>query len=125
MTHWYREPKRVKPMEYLQHARINFVLSCDWFAESDLLRLKAAVSKTLAERLMLGATATADHKKVLVIAPQSYPDPDYLQNPESWASIFVLPAHPRHSRSCISWGVLGFVFGWFADRTISARQVRA
>ena len=63
MTHWYREPKRVKLMEYLQHAGINFVLSADWFAESDLLRIKAAVSKTLAERLMLGATTTAAPKK--------------------------------------------------------------
>jgi hypothetical protein len=95
MTHWYREPKRVKLMEYLQHAGINFVLSSDWFAESELLKLRAAVPAPLAQRLMLGATAAADTKKVLVIAPRSYPDPSCLQNPESWAGVFVLPADPR------------------------------
>jgi hypothetical protein len=93
--------KRVKLMEHLQRAGIDFVLSSDWFAESDLSRIKAAVSAALAKRLMLGATAAADPKKVLVIAPQSYPDPDCLQNPESWAGIFVLPAHPRHKEDAL------------------------
>ena len=57
MTHWYREPKRVKLMEHLERAGIDFVLSSDGFAESDLLKLKAVVSTALAERLTLGITA--------------------------------------------------------------------
>jgi hypothetical protein len=96
MTHWYREPKRVKLMEYLQRAGIDFVLSSDWFAERDLLRLKGAVSAALAERLMLGATAAADPMKVLVIAPQSSPDQEWLRDPKPWAGIFVLPAQRPH-----------------------------
>ena len=101
MTHWYREPKRVKLMEYLQQAGINFILSSDWFAENELLKLRAAVPAPLAQRLMLGATAAADSKKVIVIAPQSYPDPKCVQTLASWGGIFVLPAHPRHKEDAL------------------------
>jgi len=96
MTHWYREPKRVKLMEHLERAGIDFVLSSDGFAESDLLKLKATVSTPLAGRLTLGTTTAGDPKKVLVIASQSYPDPDWLRNPEPWAGIFILTAHRPH-----------------------------
>jgi hypothetical protein len=96
MTHWYREPKRVKLMEHLQRSGIDFVPSSDGFAESDLLKSKAAVSTALAKRLTLGTATAGDPKKVLVIAPQNYPDPDCLRNPEPWAGIFVLPAQRPH-----------------------------
>ena len=93
MTRWYREPKRVKLMEHLEGAVIDFVLSSDGFAESDLLKLRAEVSTALAKRLTLGTTTAGDPQQVLAIASQSYPDPDWLRKPEPWAGIFVLPAH--------------------------------
>jgi len=96
MTQWYREPKRVKLMEQLERAGIELVLSSDGLAESDLQKLKAAVSTALAKRLTLGTASGRDPKKVLVIASQSCPDPEWLRNPEPWAGIFILTAHRPH-----------------------------
>jgi hypothetical protein len=100
MSHWYREPKRVKLMEHLERAGISFVLSSDGFAESDLLKLKAAVSTAIAKKLVLGTGAEGDPRKVLVIAPQN-PDANWLSNAEPWAGIFVLPAHRLHREQAL------------------------
>jgi hypothetical protein len=101
MMNWYREPKRVKLMEHLERARIDFVFNSDGFAESDLRNLKAAVPIALAKRLTLGVTAAGDSRKVLVIALQSSPDPQWLRNPEPWAGVFVLPADRSHREDAL------------------------
>jgi hypothetical protein len=100
MMHWYREPKRVKLMEHLE-AGIDFVFSSDGFGESDLRNLKAAVPISLAKRLTLGVATAGDARKVLVIALQGSPDPEWLRNPEPWAGIFVLPDHRPHREDAL------------------------
>ncbi len=93
MTHWYREPKRVKLLEHLERAGVDFVFNSDEFAESDLRNLKSTLqSSRLADRFTLGTSMSGDVRKVLIIAPRTYPDPACVQNPEPWAGIFVLPA---------------------------------
>jgi hypothetical protein len=93
MTHWYREPKRVKLMEHLERADLGFVLRSGEFSEDDLQSLRATLRPIgLAERVSLGTTDSGDPKKVLIIAPRENPDLNWLQNPEPWAGIFVLPA---------------------------------
>lgn len=52
MTHWYREPKRMKLMEPLERAGIAFVLSSDELSQGDLLNLRTVVPIGFAGRDM-------------------------------------------------------------------------
>jgi hypothetical protein len=89
MTHWYREPKRVKLMELLERANLGFVLRSGEFSEDDLQNLRATLRPIgLAERGALGTPDSGDPKKVLIIAPRENPDLNWLQNPKPWAGIF-------------------------------------
>lgn len=94
MTHWYREPKRIKLMEHLERSEISFVLSFEEFSEDDLLNLRGTLqSDTLAKKLTRGTPLLGDCGKILIIAPREAPDPEWLENPAPWAGVFVLPAH--------------------------------
>jgi len=102
MTHWYREAKRIRLMEHLERAGINFVLCSEKFTEGDLLDLRIRLQPgKLAQRLMLGPHASGDRQKVLVTARHDHPDPEWLQNPETWAGIFVLPAYHPHKENAL------------------------
>ena len=93
MTHWHREPKRVKLMEYLQRADLGFVLRSGEFSEDDLQSLRATLRPIgLAERVALGTPDSGDPRKVLIIAPRENLDLNWLQDPGPWAGIFLLPA---------------------------------
>lgn len=97
MTHWYREPKRVKLMEHLERSGIGFVLCSEGFSEIDLDHLKALLQPSnLADRLSLGSPAAGDGRKVLITARLGE-DPNWFRNPEPWAGIFILSGH-RHLR---------------------------
>jgi hypothetical protein len=94
MTHWYREPKRIKLMEHLERGGIEFVLCSEGFSEGDLRNLQAGLQQVnFAERLTLGPPMAGGDRKVLVTARHGHADPDWLRNPEPWAGIFILPFH--------------------------------
>jgi len=96
MTHWYREPKRVKLMEHLKRAGLGFVLHNEAFSEDDLKTLRAAPYLAgFAENVTLGLADSPVPNCVLVTAPREKADTDWLQNPHLWAGFFVLPALPH------------------------------
>jgi hypothetical protein len=104
MTHWYREPKRVKLMEHLKRADLGFVLRSEDFSEDDLRKLRATPYLTrFREQVTLGTAESGDPKKVLVIAPRENPNLNWLENLQPWAGIFLLPSshhlrqHALHS----------------------------
>jgi hypothetical protein len=102
MTHWYREPKQVKLIEHLERAGIGFVLSSDQFSESDLLNLRAILhAPPFSEKFSRGVFTEGDPQRVLIVAPEERPDPLWLQNPEPWAGVFILPAIRSHREQAL------------------------
>jgi hypothetical protein len=92
MAHWYRDPKQLKLTEHLERAGFGFVLSREDFSESDLLDLQARLhTMSLAQRLTLGTISPGDSQRVSIVAPRERSAIAWLQNPEPWAGIFVLP----------------------------------
>jgi hypothetical protein len=97
MTHWFREPKRIKLMDHLERAGFDFVLCSERFTKEDLLNLRTKIQpSTLARRLTLGSPAVGDRHKVLITARHDHPDPQWFRKPEAWAGIFFLPSHRPH-----------------------------
>lgn len=94
MTHWYREPKRVKLVEHLERAGIDIVLCSLGFSDIDLQTLKASLPPIkLAQRLSRGTPAMGDGRKALIVARPGHIDPEWLRNPQPWAGVLVLPGH--------------------------------
>jgi hypothetical protein len=97
MTHWFREPKRIKLMEHLQRPGIDFVLCSEGFPEGDLRNLQASPQQvSLAERLRPRPPKVGDDRKVLIAARPGGTDPDWLRNPEPWEGVTNLPAFRLH-----------------------------
>jgi hypothetical protein len=102
MTHWFREPKRIKLMEHLERAGIDFVLCSERFTDEDLLNFKARLQpSTLSERLTLGPPTMGGRQKVLITARNDHPDPEWFRNPEAWAGIFFLPSHRPYMENAL------------------------
>jgi hypothetical protein len=92
MTHWYREPKRVRLIEYLDHANLAFVLNAEQFSENDLARLRSIPpALLLIEKFSRGTVTEADARNVFIIAPVKRPNSVWLENPVPWAGVIILP----------------------------------
>jgi hypothetical protein len=91
MTHWHRDPKRLKLLEHLVRTDAEFVLNSDDFSEEEFLRLRSTLCGTIfAEKLRRGSLGVNGYREVLIVASSKELDLPLI-SPERWAGILVTP----------------------------------
>jgi hypothetical protein len=100
MAHWYRDPKRLKFLEYLNRAEAEFVLDPSHFSQDELLRLRSTLSTSIfADKVSRGPCSSEGPLKVLIVA-QEKDTGTVTTDTKQWAGIFVVPGDgPRKERT--------------------------
>jgi len=91
MAHWYRDPRRLKFLEYLNRAEAEFVLDPSHFSQDELLRLRSKLSTSIfANKVNRGECSAEGSLKVLIVAHEKL-NGTVTTDTKQWAGVFVVP----------------------------------
>ena len=102
VAHWYRDPKRLKFLEYLNRAEAEFVLDRGHFLQDELLRLRSTLNTSIfADKVSRGECSSEGSLKVLIVAHEK-PTGTVTTDTKQWAGIFVVPGDSPRKESTLA-----------------------